>query len=451
MNRSLRLALRLALATGCLWSPRAHANAASLLGYGARDSALAASDVADADPAAAATVNPAFAWRPGVRLLAGYGYGSMRLRISGRDAGVRDVSGTDLALQIGSALDHAGKVALGGGLTLHIPDAYQARVFFRAPTEPSFPLYDSPPQRTVFDVALAFRYHALSLGVGASVLAGTSGRGADFILAQDANGTFADSRTDIALPIAAAPTAGLALELGRLAIAGRLRAPLSLGVAVETEAYLAVHGNPFNGHTDVDAFGESAYEPLTLDLGARADLTPALRVFADVTYTRWSAAPPPSATITLDLDLVTTPSELEARFTAPRFRDTLSPHLGLELRVLELPRGALEPRRRAPISDDERGPPRLALRAGWTVSPSPVPRQTGLTSYADSTRNVFALGAGYCFGRAWGIELTSDVALAYHRLARRDFDKGSDVLPNAHYRASGDIYAAALTFGAAWR
>ncbi len=451
MSRRARHGALLALAALSLCPARAGATAASLFGFGARSAALAQSDIADASAATGPTVNPAFVWQPGVRLLAGYGYGRMRLRISGSDAGVRDVSGTDLGLQIGVPLDDAGAVAVGGGLTLHIPDGYQARVFFRSPTEPNFPLYDAAPQRTVADAALALRYHALSVGLGASVLAGTGGDGASFDLAQDANGTYADSRTDIALPIEIAPTAGLALDLGRVGFAARVRGPLSLGVAVNTKARISVNGNPFNGTTIANAAGKSGYEPLTVDLGARVDVTRWLELLADLQYARWSAAPPASATIYLNLDLVTNPSELESRFVDPRFRDTLSPHLGVEIRALELPRGALEPRKRTPGFDGERAPPRLALRAGWAVTPSPVPRQTGLTSYADSTRNTFALGAGWCFGRVWGVELSSDLAIGYQHLARRNFDKPSDALPNAHYFADGDMYSGMITFGGAWR
>lgn len=424
----------------------ARASASSVLGYGARNAALARSNVADADPAAGPTVNPAFAWKPGTRLLLGYGYGIVGLRISGRDAGVRDISGTDIALQTGGSLGRS-QVFLGAGLTLHVPDGYQARIAFRSPTEPQYPLYDASPQRTIANFAVALRYKALSLGIGTSVLAGTGGEGARFKLAEDANGTYADSRTGIDLPYQLTAVGGLALDLGRIGAGLRVRGPRSLGLHFESVATVDVTGSPLNGVTDAEVNGDSGYEPLTVTLGARVDPATFLRVFAALEYARWSAAPPPSATTRLDLDLAITPEELEARFVAPRFRDTLSPQMGIELRALELPPGTL-PR---PADANERLPPRLAVRAGWAMYPSPVPNQTGFTSYADSTRQVFTLGAGYHFGKPWGVELQANAALGLHVLPVRHFDKQSDALPMAHYTASGHIYHGALSLEGAWR
>jgi hypothetical protein len=434
-----------ALGAICLAPTQARASAPSVLGFGGRNAALARANVADAGPAAAPIVNPAFAWRPGTRLLLGYGYGRAALDISGRDAGVRDISGTDIGLQTGGSLGTS-QVFLGGGLTLHVPDGYQARIAFRSPTEPQYPLYDASPQRTVANFALALRYKALSLGVAASVIAGTGGEGARFQLAQDAQGTYVDSRTGIDLPYQLTAVAGLGLDLGPAGMALRVQGPRSLGLHFDSVATVDVQGSPLNGVTDAEVTGDSGYEPLTVALGARVDPVKFMRVFAALEYARWSAAPPPSASIRLNLDLAITPQELEARFVAPRFRDTLSPQLGLELRALELPAGAVAER-----SDGERPPARLAIRAGWSLNPSPVPNQTGFTSYADSTRQVFTLGAGYHFGRPWGVELQANAALGLHVLALRHFDKQSDALPMAHYTADGRIYHAALSLEGAWR
>jgi len=434
-----------ALGAICLAPAQARASAPSVLGFGARNAALARANVADAAPASAAIVNPAFAWRPGTRLLLGYGHGRAALDISGRDAGVRDISGTDIGLQTGGALGES-QVFLGGGLALHVPDGYQARIAFRSPTEPAYPLYDASPQRTVANFALALRYKALSLGVATSVIAGTGGDGADFQLARDAQGTYVDTRTGVDLPYQLTAVAGLGLDLGRVGAALRVQGPRSLGLHFDSVSTVDVQGSPLNGVTDAEVTGESGYEPLTVALGVRADPVDFLRVFAALEYARWSAAPPPNASIRLNLDLAITPQELEARFVAPRFRDTLSPQLGLELRALELPAGAVAARR-----DGERPPARLAIRAGWSLNPSPVPNQTGFTSYADSTRQVVALGAGYHFGRAWGVELQANAALGLHVLPVRHFDKQSDALPMAHYTADGRIYQAGLSLEGAWR
>lgn len=425
---------------------RARATSASLFGFGARNTALAQSNVADADASTSAFVNPAFAWRPGVRVLAGYGYGRVRLTLDGRDAEVRDASGTDLGLQIGAALQRDGAVALGGSLTLHVPDPYQALIYFPKPTEVQFPLYDSGPQHTTVDLALALRVRALYAGAGVSVLAGTGGSGASFRLSQDANGDYADSRTGVDLPYQVAPVAGVALDLGRLAVAARLRGAQYLRLSLPSDAVIELPGNPLNGTIQILAEGDAGYDPLTADFGARFDITHSVRVFGDVQYARWSAAPPPNAGVLLRLHLNVEPAEVIARFVDPRFRDTLSPRLGVEVRALERAGSA-------PGASSRGGRPaaRLTLRAGWSVSPSPVPRQTGFTSFADATRHDFALGAGYDFGRVWGVALHADLALALHVLLTRNFDKPNGALPNAHYSAGGRIYDAAVSLGAAFQ
>lgn len=441
----MKRAAAFAFALAWLVPARAHATSASLLGFGARNTALAQSNVADASASTSATVNPAFAWKPGVRLFAGYGYGRMNLTFSGRDAHVRDVSGTELGLQIGGALAPDGSVSLGGSLDLHVPDQYQALIFFPQPTEVQFPLYDTSPQHTTADFALALRYRALSIGGGASVLASTGGAGANVHLAQDANGDYADSRTGVDLPYQVTPIAGAALVLGRFGVAARLRGAQYIGLTLPSVALVQLPGNPLNGTTDILAEGDGGYDPLTVDLGARFDVTRSVRVFGDLQYARWSADSSPDASVRLKLHLDVEPGEVIARFVDPRFRDTLSPRLGIEVRVLQLPAGAVR------TLPGERPPARLTLRAGWSVSPSPIPRQTGFTSYADATRHDFALGAGYHFGRVWGVELHADLALAVHVLLTRNFDKPNDALPNAHYSAGGRIYDAALSLGATFR
>jgi len=188
---------------------------------------------------------------------------------------------------------------------------------------------------------------------------------------------------------------------------------------------------------------------MTLALGVRYEIDPdpsggpGLTLLGALEYARWSESPGPDATVNLDLDLGVTPSEVEARFPHPRFRDTLSPRLGVELKVLAQDPMALPPH--------ERRPPRLVMRFGWSVSPSPVPDQVGLTSHADATRHTYAFGAGWHFGRPLGVELKLDVAAQKHDLNQRRFDKPDDSLPFAHYTVDGSLFDVGATLGATWR
>jgi hypothetical protein len=85
------------------------------------------------------------------------------------------------------------------------------------------------------------------------------------------------------------------------------------------------------------------------------------------------------------------------------------------------------------------------------LSPSPVPPQTGFTSQADATAHSFAIGAGYDFGKAWGVAMRADGSGMLMVLPERSFDKPSEVLPFAHYTASGTIVHASIALQGAWK
>ena len=423
-------------------SQSASATSPTLFGVGARSQGLSMSDVADADPHTSATTNPAFAWRDGKRFNLGYSYARVDFTIDDHDSSLRDISGIDLAAQFGVQLSE--DVHVGGALVVHLPDRSVAKITFRRATEPHYPLYDVSPYRTMSDQVLALRVASFSLGLGASVVARTAGDGVRADLTQDAMGTRADSRVDIEIPYVIVPIGGLAYDLGRMAAALRFRLPTKLSLESQSTSFVDVPGNPLNGTTVATLHGDTGYEPLTIDLGVRVDAADWLRLLAALSYARWSDAPPPDARVELDLDLGVAPQQIEAAFPHPRYRDTLSPRLGVEI----APMGHVEPDEG---SVRDWSPAKLALRAGWLVAPSPVPNQTGLTSHADATRHAFTAGVGYHLGRPWGVELEGNVAVGYHRLNERTFNKPSDALPNSRYTAGGDIAYGSLSFGGRFR
>src|SRR5262249_4671150 len=66
----------------CLGAARgARADAPNLFGFGPRSESLAGADLADPDPALSAYLNPAAAWRPGVRAALGYDAHLLRLTL----------------------------------------------------------------------------------------------------------------------------------------------------------------------------------------------------------------------------------------------------------------------------------------------------------------------------------------------------------------------------------
>jgi hypothetical protein len=412
-----------------LIAANARADAPSMFGFGARAAGLARSGLASDDVGAAARENPALASSPGLRVRLGYGYASMGLTFDGADAGVPHASGVDLAAQYGAA---AGRFELGVALALHVPDPYLAKLSFRPPTEPQFVLYEAPLQRTTFDLVVAARYGPLSFGGGVTAGLSIGGDGARFSLGQDAHGTGADGDVDVRLPYRFAPVFGARVDLGRFAFGATFRGPMALDLALTTAAHVDLEGNPLNGDTTVRVRGTAGYDPAVLAVGARAHLFGGLTGYAAVEYAVYSAAPPPVADVSLDVKLGTSPGLREAKFPLPRFHDTLGARFGLELR------------RPSPEAW------RWAARIGYAVLPSPIPRQTGLTTYADSARHQIAFGAGYRFGKLAGVTFSVEAAGQVHVLAPRTEDKPSPSLPFARYSVGGRLYVGAVTLEAAW-
>jgi hypothetical protein len=417
----------LALSVG--FGGSARGTSETLFGFGPRDVALAQADVADPAPVAAAYVNPAFAWRPGVRLGVGYGHGFTRLKLDGQDGGVRDIAGTQLALQLGWALGEA--AAVGGALALHVPNRSLARIEFQPGTEPSFVRFDPAAQRTTADAVMSARWGLLSVGLGVSVLVSAEGQ-IDFVLGQDGGGTYADGQTDVSLPYEVAPVFGMAADFGAAALAIRYRGAQAIELDLGTRALVDVQGNPLNGITRVELSGASGYVPATFDLGARWSFGANLRVVGALQLARWSAAPSPVANLTMDVDLGLSPGQREGRFVRPAYRDTLSPRWGMEW----LPKGSAGT---------------WALRAGYAYTPSPVPEPAGFASPADASTHTFGMGAGYDLGSVWGVDLRLDGAGQLVSLVDRTFDKRRDTIPFARYEVGGFLLMGNVAVEGTWR
>jgi hypothetical protein len=457
-------------------SAPAFASAPDLFGHGARSAALARADIAEGSPTDAPSNNPAFAASPGVRLRFGYGYGAMVLKLNGESAGMADVSGVDFAAQVGA--DLAPSVRAGIALSVHLPDTSLATIAFRPATEPQFPLYESALQRTAADLGVALRYKWIAVGGGVALGLRVAGNGTSFDLEQDAAGTHGDAAADVELPYLVAPLLGLRLSLGRLAVGAVFRGAMAVDMHLDNVSRVALTENPLNGTTTVKVGGTSGYDPARLSAGAALSIGAGVIAHAAMEVAFYSEAPPPVADVAFDVRLGTIPSLREVRFIEPRFRTTLSPRVALEIRrpapakgfvvlgepfavsdtaIANSPRKTSNPTSspkdaapaRGPVEPDP--PWRWALRAGYVLAPSPVPAQTGFTSYADATRHGISIGGGYNIGRALGVDLSASLAAAIHLLEPRREQKPSAALPHASYEVSGALIHGAASLEGAWR
>ena len=414
-------------------SAAARADAAAVFGQGARSAGVARADTAGGGAADAPRVNAALAAEPGTRVRLGYGYASLGLNFNGRDLGVAHVSGIELAVQGGGRVGKS--VTIGAALALHLPDPYLAAIAFRPATEPQFVLYEAPLQRTTVDFAAAVRVGPVAFGGGVAAGLGVGGAGTAFTLGQDGAGTFADAGLDVALPYRLAPLFGVRVALGRAVLAASIRGSTAIDLRLDNAVAIRLNDNPLNGTTEVRVRGAAGYDPATIDVGARVAVGWGLSLLGAIEYATYSAAPPPSAEVGIDVHLGTTPGLRAARIFEAGFHDTVSPRVGAELR--------------RPSEGDAVW--RWAVRAGYARVPSPVPEQYGFTTFLDSTRHEVAIGGGYHLGRLAGVDLAIEAAAQVHLLTARAGEKPSASLPYARFESSGTIVHGAATLEAAWR
>ena len=406
------------------------ATSEQLFGFGPRDTALAQSDIADGRAATAAWVNPALLTASGVRVVAGYSHGRTALTLNGEDSGVRDIAGTQLALQIGGKLGE--NVALGAGLAMHLPNRSLARIAFSPGTEPSFVRFEPASQSMSIDAAAALRWGWFSVGVGASMLISANGQ-LDLNMKQDARGAFADGNADVVVPFNSAMLIGLAADFGRAAgMAFRYRGAQAITLDFATAAMIDVQGNPLNGVTKVHIEGSSGYVPSTWDIAVRCSPTTGMRFMGALQLATWSAAPGPAANLSMDVELGLTPGLREGLFVRPNYRDTLSPRVGFEV---------------SPGGEDSD----VELRLGYAFVPSPVSQPRGFASPVDASTHTIAAGAGVDLGKNWGVDLRVDAAVQWMMLNRRQFDKGRDAMPFARYEADGFIAVGSVAVEGAWQ
>jgi hypothetical protein len=195
-----------------------------------------------------------------------------------------------------------------------------------------------------------------------------------------------------------APTAGLRLDFHtrwRLAasIRGVLRADFDAEVASARLGPISV--------VPLNIEGVAAYEPLKIDAEV-SERRGGLEVLAGVRYERWSAFDG-----WVGPTVVCPPSRGScgtAPPTRPDYRDVVSPRVAgsYELRL-------------EPVT--------LAVRAGYTFAPSPIPEQKGVKNELDAWRHGFALGYSVALPKdCFPIRL--DAAYRLDLLAPRTHDKG---------------------------
>lgn len=397
-------------------------------GFGARSSGMAGATTADSTGAAAAHVNPAaVALAPHPELTLGWGYGRMALDIDGRDAQVLDARGTDVGIAI--PVRH-GEIWTAFGLALHLPDQFIARIQLVPATEPHFALLDNDVHRIVVEPVFAIRpTRWLAIGGGVSLLADAAGNGIRFDVGVEGGEKVGESALDVSLPTRITPLLGVLVKPHpRVRIGASYRGALDLSLKLAILADVDVAG-VVSGDVLIDVRALNYYTPRRVTGGVAVDVTEELTLTADLSWLEWSAFDAGVPDVRVLLTLGISPPLVDTMFPRQPFEDILVPRAGVEWTV---PAGRTD----------------LAFRAGWALEPSPVPAQTGLTSFADNDRHVFAVGAGITF-RAFQPILTRpisiDLGLQWHHLRDKLTIKDQEMFPGEAFSSGGDIVRGGVT------
>jgi hypothetical protein len=409
-------------------SRAAHADPLDLFGYGAAAAGVAGARTATATGAEAAHYDPAgvaLADRP--TLLAGWGAAAMRLDIDGRDGDVLDPHGTSLGIAVPV---HAGDWTYAGAIGLYLPDQFLARIHLIPPTEPHFVLLDNDANRVVVEPVAAAAYKdRFAIGAGASILADAASKQIVFDVGVVAGQKVGEAALDIALPVRAAPLVGVWMKPhDRVRLAATFRGELSLDLRLDILANVQVAG-VVTGDALVSIRAANYFTPARATGGVAVDVADDLTLSADVAYQRWSAFGTglPDLRVLIALDLQ--PPLVQTDVPLAKFHDTVETRLGAEYHRTG-------------------GKTDWALRAGAAYLPSPVPPQTGLTSFADGDRTIVTAGGGITLAR-WQPLLTHpihlDAAIGWQHVAHELTQKDATMYPGQAFSSGGDILQAQLS------
>ncbi len=391
-------------------------------GFGAAAAATAGARLATATGAEAAHHNPAgVALEQHPAVMIGWGYGLMQLELDGRDAGLLDPHGLALGLAIPVRLSDDWRVA--AGLALYLPDQFLARLQLIPNSEPHFVLLDNDPHRAVVEAVASFVHgDKLGFAAGASILADARSKKLVFDVGVVAGEKVGAAELDVELPARLAPIVGVWVRPHPRVRAGMVyRGELALDLTLDIIANVEVAG-VVTGDVLVSIRATNFYTPARVGGALAIDLLPDLTVEADLTWNRWSGYPPAAdlaVLIALDLE----PPLVSTAQPASNFTDTISSRVGVEYR---------RPGRRTD----------LAVRAGGAWLPSPVPAQTGLTSYADGDRRLLSAGLGIRLAD-WAPILTRpvdlDLAVQWQSVAHQLTRKQLEPAPGQAFSSGGNI------------
>jgi long-subunit fatty acid transport protein len=411
-----------ALAIVLLLVATAHADPLDEIGFGAAASAMANSRAALATGAEAAHANPAgIARATRAELLVGWQYSHERLSINGHDAGVLDAHGTSLGIAVPFAIND---VHIATGLALYLPDQFLARLQLSPVSEPHFVRFEHAAQRIVVEPVAAVGFGNVAIGAGASLLADARSKDLTFDVGVVGGDKQGRASVDLALPVRAAPLVGVWWRPAPIVeLAATFRGELSLDLALDIKANVTVP-SVVTGDVTVQLRSVSYYTPMRGALAAAVHPSEDFVITGELGWERWSAlgSGVPDLHVLIALDLA--PPVISTLRPPANFHNIFTGRLGAEWTT-----GVLR------------------LRAGGAYLPSPVPTQTGLTSFADGARTLATLGLGVQIppNEILLQPIDIDVGLGWQHIQSALVQKDMAMVPGGAFSSGGDVVQGNVT------
>lgn len=416
------LGLAAAAATPAMLPVPANATSLELYGFGPRAAGMGLTGTVTSDGPWSLYYNPAgLTELEGIEIGSYYQMAPTRLALNGRSIGAREPRATDVGLGFG--LSTFGRRS-GLALALHVPDAGLYGVRIRPVHRPHFAVVD--PRRDRVHVIAGYAIEPVDkvqIGIGSSLLSDTVAR---MRISQTG-----EQRADMDARLLPTQTLHAGVRVGPFA---NVRAGLSYReehvsiLSFPTDLSADVAG--IRGDVLVRARAFVYFTPRQVSAGAAWEKE-GLTATADLVWSQWSAMPDPygdSSLTVIDHGGTLPPSPPPTFAEDPRFRDTLSPHLGAEWRAL---RG---------------GGTELALRAGYAFAPSPAPRPSATRNLVDLDRHVATLGARVSFREPPVLTgpLDLEAYAGYTHMPPRTVLRDDPTDPVGAYTASGALWAFGL-------
>jgi long-subunit fatty acid transport protein len=272
----------------------------------------------------------------------------------------------------------------------------------------------------VVALALGERF---AIGAGASILADARSNDITFDVGIVAGEKVGAAGLDIELPVRVAPVIAVqASPNDRVHFGALFRGELSLDLVLDILANVQVAG-VVTGDTLVSVRAANYFTPARATAGLAVDVLPDLTLSADATWSQWSHYGTGLADLRVLVSLDITPPLVSSAVPPANFEDTFSGRLGAEYK------------HRGKRTD-------VSVRGGYAYTPSPVPPQIGLTSFADGDRQLLTLGGGITLVD-WRPILTRpidfDLALQYQHVAHQLTQKDTTMYPGQAFSSGGSL------------